>query len=211
MKRIVVTLNWPLLRNRWRRILITGRAYFILSLGSMLVFVMLGLAGMLQNAVAASPVQSMKGFAASLSGGFFGSLLGMELPHMKTAKEDSPLKSDVVASFLIRFLTNLNPDDPKACCPPRCRECFRTSLCCSEPAPEERRSPLRITVRSNRRSEAERMTMGRRLRPKSQTRHCRRMDNRTAVRNFRAIASCRQRTRSGVHGRTQGCVHLSFS
>jgi stage II sporulation protein P len=114
VKRIVVSMNWPLLRSRWRRVLVTGRAYLILSFCSMAVFLLLGLAGILQNAVAASPVQSMKGFASSVSGDFFKSLLGMELPHMKTDSKASPLQADRMAVFLLRFLTDLNPNDPKS-------------------------------------------------------------------------------------------------
>ncbi|KIL37179.1 stage II sporulation protein P [Cohnella kolymensis] len=114
MKRIVVTLNWPRLRAKWRRILITGRAYFVLSFCSMIMFVLLGLGGMLQKSLAVSPVQSMKGFTASVSGEFFHSLLGMELPHMTTDEQASPLQADRIASFVVRFLTDLNPDDPKS-------------------------------------------------------------------------------------------------
>lgn len=113
MKRIVASLNWPLLKAKWRRILITGRAYFILSLCSMVLFILLGLGGMLQKSLSASPVQSMKGFAASVSGQFFQSLLGMELPHMAPV-DGSPFQTGRMASFLLRFLTDINPGDPKS-------------------------------------------------------------------------------------------------
>ncbi|RED65689.1 stage II sporulation protein P [Cohnella lupini] len=113
MKRIVVAMSWPQVRAKWRRILITGRAYFILSVCSMVLFVLLGLGGMLQKSLAASPVQSMKGFAASLSGQFFQSLLSMELPHMDAA-EGSPFQTGRMAAFLLRFMTDLNPNDPKS-------------------------------------------------------------------------------------------------
>jgi len=108
-----VSLNWPLVQARWRRILITGRAYLILSLCSMVLFVLLGLGGMAQQSLAASPVQSMKGFAASLSGQFFQTLLSMELPHM-TASEGSPFQTGRMAAFLLRFMTDVNPGDPKS-------------------------------------------------------------------------------------------------
>jgi stage II sporulation protein P len=78
------------------------------------VFLLLGLGGILQNAVSASPVQSMKGFASSVSAHFFQSLLGMELPHMQTDPKTSPLQADRMAVFLLRFLTDLNPHDPKS-------------------------------------------------------------------------------------------------
>jgi stage II sporulation protein P len=102
------------MRHRLRKILATGRAYLILSLCSTVVFVMLGLAGMLQKSYAVSPAQSMKGFAASLSGRFFQSLLGMELPHMAADPGSSPFQASRMAAFLVRFLTDLNPDDPKS-------------------------------------------------------------------------------------------------
>lgn len=113
MKRNAGSFNWPLIRARWRRILITGRAYFILSVCSMVLFVLLGLGGMVQRSLAASPVQSMKGFAASLSGQFFQSLLSMELPQME-ASEGSPLQTGRMAAFLLRFMTDMNPNDPKS-------------------------------------------------------------------------------------------------
>ncbi|WP_276356308.1 stage II sporulation protein P [Cohnella caldifontis] len=114
MKRPDVRTYRAPLRHRFRKILSTGRAYLILSLCSTVVFVMLGLAGMLQKTYAVSPVQSMKGFAAALSGRFFESLLGMELPHMSADPGTSPFEAGRMASFLVRFLTDLNPDDPKS-------------------------------------------------------------------------------------------------
>jgi stage II sporulation protein P len=113
MKRITQSSNWPLLRARWRRILITGRAYFILSVCSMVLFVLLGLGGMVQKSLIASPVQSMKGLAASVSGQFFKSLLGMELPQMGSG-ESSPFHASRMAAFLLRFMTDMNADDPKS-------------------------------------------------------------------------------------------------
>jgi stage II sporulation protein P len=113
MKRIIASLNWPRLRARWRRMLITGRAFLVLSLCSMMLFILLGLAGMLQKSLSVSPVQSMKGFAASVSSQFFQSLLGMELPNMEPSKM-SPIQTGKMASFLLRFLTDMNPNDPKS-------------------------------------------------------------------------------------------------
>jgi len=68
----------------------------------------------MQNKLATSPVHSMKGFAASVSSAFFTSLIGMELPHMEKQVVDSPLSAGNMAAFLVRFLTDLNPDDPKS-------------------------------------------------------------------------------------------------
>jgi stage II sporulation protein P len=113
MKRFNQPSNWPLLRARWRRILITGRAYFVLSVCSMVLFILLGIGGMVQKSLIASPVQSMKGFAASVSGQFFKSLLGMELPQMDPGK-GSPFHASRMAAFLLRFMTDMNANDPKS-------------------------------------------------------------------------------------------------
>ncbi|QTH46178.1 stage II sporulation protein P [Cohnella sp. LGH] len=113
MKRMNAATDWSLLRAKWRKILITGRAFILLSASSMVLFILLGLGGMLQNKLAVSPLQSMKGMAASLSGQFFQSLIAMELPHMETTA-DSPFESGRMASFLLRFMTDINPDNPKS-------------------------------------------------------------------------------------------------
>ena len=113
MKRRIGSTEWPLLRAKWRKILVTGRAFFLLSAGSMMLFILLGLGGLLQDKLAVSPAQSMKGMAASLSGRFFESLLAMEIPEME-ASADSPFETGRMASFLLRFMTDMNPDNPKS-------------------------------------------------------------------------------------------------
>lgn len=114
MKRIVVGMDWPHVRAKWRRMLITGRAFVVMSLCSMALFLVLGLGGMLQKALETSPFQSMRGLAASLSSGSFQTLLSMEMPNMKTDESGASLQADQVASFLLRFATGVNPGDPKS-------------------------------------------------------------------------------------------------
>ena len=92
----------------------TGRTYILLSVSSMIAFILLGLAGMLQQSYAVTPAQSMKGLAASMSDRLFESMLGMELPHLPTDRSTSPLQAGRLAVFLMRFLTDLNPDDPRS-------------------------------------------------------------------------------------------------
>ncbi|WP_027088241.1 stage II sporulation protein P [Cohnella panacarvi] len=114
MKRVVVEMNWAHLRARWRRVLITGKAFIVLSLCSMILFILLGLGGMLQKHISASPVQSMQGLAASLPRQVFQSLLSMELPNMEADDDGSPLQADKLAAFLLRFVTGIDPGDPQS-------------------------------------------------------------------------------------------------
>lgn len=114
MKRVVVAMDWAYMRAKWRRVLITGKAFIALSLCSMVLFILLGLGGMLQKTFPVSPAESMRGLAASLPRHMFQSLLSMELPNMKTQADGSPLQADKMAAFLLRFVTGINPGDPKS-------------------------------------------------------------------------------------------------
>ncbi|WP_080840559.1 stage II sporulation protein P [Cohnella massiliensis] len=114
MKRNAFAPQGPRMKYRFRRMLVTGKAYLTLSLVSMIVVLMLGLGGILQNVLATSPVQTMKGFASSVSASFFSSLLGMELPHMDKQRESSGVPVSRLAAFLVRWMTELNPNDPKS-------------------------------------------------------------------------------------------------
>ncbi|MBB6729748.1 stage II sporulation protein P [Cohnella zeiphila] len=114
MRRIVVLRRSGRTPHKPRAFLATGKAYAVISFCSMIAFVLLGVGGALQTRLAPSPVQSMKGFAASVSNSFFSSLLSMELPHMDKQVEKSPFSGEQMAAFLVRFMTDLNPNDPKS-------------------------------------------------------------------------------------------------
>lgn len=97
---------------KMRRLLVTGRAFSLLSLSSMLFFILLGVAGMIHQQASDSPVHSMKGFAASVPGGFFGEMLEMEMPSFQSSLESDVFESKEIGSFLMRTLTSVNPGDP---------------------------------------------------------------------------------------------------
>lgn len=114
MIRAVLTHYLPIWRRQTRRFLASGRAFLLLSFCSMVLFVLLGLGGILQIKLAASPSQSMKGFAASVSDTFFSSMLGLELPQMADSDKGGRMDGERIAAFLLRFLTDVNPGDPKS-------------------------------------------------------------------------------------------------
>ncbi|MDR0269014.1 stage II sporulation protein P [Paenibacillus sp.] len=91
-----------------------GRTFLLLTIGSFLFFVMLGLGGMAERQLNSSPVSSMKGFAASLSSKFFIDMLGMELPHLEKEKGGSTFSSEKMTTFMFQMLTSVNPRDPKS-------------------------------------------------------------------------------------------------
>lgn len=115
MKRTFFRTLWRRKPHRFRPAPSALRTFLTLSLCSMTVFVMFGVAGQIQRAAAPSPLQSMKGLASSLSSGLFQTLLAMELPRMAVMDtETPPLEAGRMALFLVRFLTDLNPVDPKS-------------------------------------------------------------------------------------------------
>ncbi|MDO7905487.1 stage II sporulation protein P [Paenibacillus sp. JX-17] len=103
--------------GRWKdnalRVLAMGRTLVILMLLSVVFFVVLGLGGMAKNKLNSSPVSSMKGFAASVSSGFFMDMLGMEMPHLAKAKTSSSPTGEEMTTFMFQLLTGVNPQDPK--------------------------------------------------------------------------------------------------
>jgi len=111
MKRMVL-LDLGKESRRLKGLLVTGRAFMVLSLCSMLFFVLFGAAGMARQGAAATPVKSMKGFAATVSSGFFGDMLEMELPFYTNRNEVETFTGKQISALLMRALTDINPNDP---------------------------------------------------------------------------------------------------
>ncbi|MBD2844477.1 stage II sporulation protein P [Paenibacillus sp. IB182496] len=101
--------------ERLKALLTTGRTFAWLSVASSIFFIVLGLGGMLQKQVESSPLSSMKGMAAGISGGWFGQMLGMEIPAFEGKQPpDGSLLGTQTAAFVMRLLTDINPEDPRS-------------------------------------------------------------------------------------------------
>ncbi len=104
--------------GKWRakllRSLSMGRTFLLLTLGSFVFFLLLGLGGLAEQRLNTSPVSSMKGFAGSLSSKFFMDMLGMELPHIDKEKGGSTFSGEKMTTFVFQMLTSVNPRDPKS-------------------------------------------------------------------------------------------------
>ncbi|WP_219836275.1 stage II sporulation protein P [Paenibacillus sp. R14(2021)] len=114
MKRTFITLNIGRSSIRLRQLLVTGRTFALLSLGSMVLVLVVGIGVIVQQKASTSPMSTMKGFAASVSGGLFSDMLAMEMPGTAKADTKSSITGRQISSFLIRLLTDINPDDPKS-------------------------------------------------------------------------------------------------
>ncbi len=101
-------------RAKWLSILTMGRTFLLLTLSSLVFFVLLGIGGIAENKFNSSPVSSMKGFASTLSSEFFGDMLGMEIPHLSNGKTTSALSGEKMTTFVFQLLTSVNPRDPKS-------------------------------------------------------------------------------------------------
>lgn len=112
LKRMMPVIYISADSKRIRRLLVTGKTFSILSIGSMLFFILLGAAGMAHQKSEHSPLHSMKGIAASVSSGWFGDMLEMEMPSFQSSLESETFTGKQVGSFLMRALTDVNLGDP---------------------------------------------------------------------------------------------------
>lgn len=90
------------------------RLFSILAAGTLVLFILIGLGSMAQSRVSGASLSSMKGLTSSLSSKFFIDMVAMELPELKSADDEaSTFSQGNVFNFAMRFLTGVNPDDPK--------------------------------------------------------------------------------------------------
>ncbi|WP_068774329.1 stage II sporulation protein P [Paenibacillus sp. FJAT-26967] len=114
MKRTDVTFNLSKIRHTFQSAGIIGKTAVTLSLCTLILFVLLGIGSMLQSRLSTSPVSSMKGLAASVSNQFFLDMLGLEVPHLRNDHRKFTFSQQNMLSFAVRFLTDINPGDPKS-------------------------------------------------------------------------------------------------
>ena len=91
-----------------------GRIFIILSICSMMVIILAGILVHLQNKALRSPSSSIKGMASSVSYSFFMDMLSTEIPMLQKRNDNSSLSNKSVLNFAFRFITDVNPYDPKS-------------------------------------------------------------------------------------------------
>ncbi|MDU4698443.1 MAG: stage II sporulation protein P [Paenibacillus sp.] len=106
--------NLGKMRRNLLHVLALGRTFLLLSVMSVIFFIMLGVLGIAEKSLNTSPVSSMKGLAASLSSGFFMDMVGMELPHVASEKQTPAISGRQMTNFVFQLLTDVNPSDPKS-------------------------------------------------------------------------------------------------
>lgn len=115
MKWTSATLNLSHVRKTFQSASSVGKTFFILSFGTLALFVLIGVGGFLQNRViTTSPVSSMKSLAASVTNQFFIDMLGMEVPHLHKDQKKFTFSQHNVFQFAFQFMTDINPNDPKS-------------------------------------------------------------------------------------------------
>ncbi|MDF2645308.1 MAG: stage sporulation protein [Paenibacillus sp.] len=115
MKWTSATLNLSHVRKTFQSASSVGKTFFILSFGTLALFVLIGVGGFLQNrVVTTSPVSSMKSLAASVSNQFFIDMLGMEVAHLHKDQKKFTFSQHNVFHFAFQFITDINPSDPKS-------------------------------------------------------------------------------------------------
>ncbi|WP_334077289.1 stage II sporulation protein P [Paenibacillus sanfengchensis] len=95
-------------------VLAMGQTFLLLSVLSVVFFILLGTLGIAEKNLNTSPVSSMKGLAASLSSRFFIDMVGMELPHSVNKDQPPAFSGRQMSEFVFQLLTDVNPADPKS-------------------------------------------------------------------------------------------------
>lgn len=108
------TWNVGKMRRNLMHVLAMGQTFLLLSVLSVVFFVLLGFGGIAEKHFNTSPVTSMKGLASSLSSNFFIGMLGMELPQSTTEKQAPTFSGKQMTTFVFQLLTDINPSDPKS-------------------------------------------------------------------------------------------------
>ncbi|MBD0379068.1 stage II sporulation protein P [Paenibacillus sedimenti] len=115
MKWTSATLNLSHVRKTFQSAGSVGKTFILLSTATFALFVLLGVGGFLQaKVITTSPVSSMKSLAASVTNQFFIDMLGMEVPHLHKDKKKFTFSQHNVFNFAFRFMTDINPRDPKS-------------------------------------------------------------------------------------------------
>lgn len=102
------------IKRNFLHVLAMGQTFLLMSVLSVVFFILLGTFGIAEKNLNTSPVSSMKGLAASLSSRFFIDMVGMELPHSVSEKQAPAFTGKQVSQFVFQLLTNVNPSDPKS-------------------------------------------------------------------------------------------------
>lgn len=116
MKQVAITWNLGRESLKLRQLLVTGRTFAFLSLGSMVMVIVIGIGAILHQNASTSPVSSMKGFAAAVSNDLFTDMLAMEMPGAggEGGTGHASLSGKEISAFLVRLMTDINPLDPRS-------------------------------------------------------------------------------------------------
>lgn len=112
MKRLIMTFNLGKSSLRLRQLLVTARTFALLSLGSMILVLVVGIGVIVHEKTANSPISSMRGFTSSVSSGLFSDMLAMEMPGTGEENKKWSITGKQVSTFLLRMFTDINPADP---------------------------------------------------------------------------------------------------
>lgn len=112
MKSTFRTINVAKWKQKWFRILTTGRAFIWMAVASAAFFIVLSIGGVAGQQFLSSPALTMKGITSQLSTQWFAHMLSQELPAMESNQEVM-LSTREVANMMVRLVANINPQDPK--------------------------------------------------------------------------------------------------
>lgn len=111
-----ITLNLRLYKTArtFRALRRITQVYIVLAFISLLILLLAGIIGIVQQSVSRSPISSMQGVASTLPREIFLDMMGMEVAGLSKGEPTKTFSPSKVLKFLFRLTTNLNPNDPKS-------------------------------------------------------------------------------------------------
>ncbi|MCL6458349.1 MAG: stage II sporulation protein P [Gorillibacterium sp.] len=107
------SLDISKIRKLWQHFIAMTKTFGALSLYTLLLFILLGLAGYANAKFDRVPLSPMKGWAASISNDFFIDAMGLEIPHLQKNPQASVFSEANIFGFAFRLLTDINLSDPR--------------------------------------------------------------------------------------------------
>jgi stage II sporulation protein P len=114
MKWVSGTINLSKISRTVRSAGVASRVFISVSIFTFLFFMIIGFVGVIHKKFPQSSMPAMKGAAVALSSQFFIDMIAMEVPHIGSIQRESALSQKKILTFLVQYVTGVNPSDPKS-------------------------------------------------------------------------------------------------
>lgn len=112
MKRTTFTVNLNTLRRALENAATFSKLMLIGSISALSIILLVSLGSIIQTNTQTSPIDSIKGLAASVSNQIFVDMLGMEVPGLQKSSANPLFSGKNLLQFMVLFLTDIHIQNP---------------------------------------------------------------------------------------------------